>query len=257
MSAKGYTPYHDVPDGPVPEAKGEESKALAPLVDLVQEQIAKDPYERDGKLWCKDAYSLAPRLGVHPTTLRRWFKANPTVFRLQAVVADGRRTTLVRIADKDEPPYSPTQQAKYLAKVWESRVGRRHTPKEFGMLYHFAQACPPDTAGFVLKHVLDEWGAFMAIVKSLPEYEHFEAMVTLPTESKDTVSGVRYYRYPRLPIIRAFAQTAVEFWLQELQWQGATNPPFKVDINDPKSLAESMIYLTAPLVACKIIKLGE
>jgi len=221
------------------------SKALARLVDLVQEQIAKNPYERDGKLWCRDAYSLAPLLAVHPATLRRWYKDDPTTFRLQPVMADGRRTTLVRLVEEGEPAYSPTQDAKYLAKIWETRVGRPHTPREFGLLYHFVRACPayPGIAAFVFKLVLKEWGAFMAIVKSMPEFKY-----------PDTP---RYYRYPRLSIIRAFAQTAVEFWLQELQWQGATNPPFKVDINDPKSLAKSMIYLTAPLVACKIIKLED
>jgi hypothetical protein len=65
MAAKG-----DAPDGPVPRVKVEESKALARLVDLVQEQIAKAPYERDGKLWCKDAYSLAPVMGISERTMR-------------------------------------------------------------------------------------------------------------------------------------------------------------------------------------------
>ena len=245
MSAKGYTPPHDAPDGPVPKAKVEESKALAQLVDLVQEQIAKDPYERDGKLWCRDAYSLAPLLGVHPATLRRRFKANPTVFRLQAVVVDDRRTTLVRLVEEGEPAYSPTQEAAYLAKIWESRVGRSHTRPEFGMLYHFVQACPPGAAGFVFEFVLKEWGAFMGIVKSLPEFKHPDKR--------------RYYQHPRLPIILAFAQIAVEFWLQELQWQGELSSGVEVlDLNemvDPKALAKSMIALTAPLVACKIIKL--
>jgi hypothetical protein len=256
MSAKEYAP-DDGSDAPVANAKGEDSKALARLVDLVQEKIAAEPYARDGKLWCRDAYSLAPLLEVHPATLRRWFKANPTVFRLQPVMADGGRTTLVRLVEEGEPKYSPTQEAKYLAKIWESRVGRRHTRKEFGMLYHFAKACPPDTAGEVFKLVLKEWGAFMAIVKSLPEYDHFEAMVKMPTESEHGASGVRYYRFPRLPVIRAFAQTAVEFWLQELQWQGALYPDFKVDINDPKSVIKSCAFLTAPLLACKIIKLED
>ena len=241
MSAKGCAP-----DGPEPQVKVEESKALARLVDLVQEQIAKDPYERDGKLWCKDAYSLAPLLGVHPATLRRRFQANPTVFRLQPVMADGRRTTLVRLVEEGEPPYSPTQEAKYLAKIWQSRVGQPHTRRDFGMLYHFAEACPPGTAGEVFKLVLKEWSAFMAIVKTLPEFKH-----------PDTP---RYYQHPRLSIIRAFAQIAVEFWLQELQWQGELSSGVKVEDEgyiDPKTLAKSMIALTAPLVACKIIKLGE
>jgi hypothetical protein len=127
MSAKGQSKAKGnghAPDESTPKVKVEENKALARLVDLVQEQIAKDPYERDGKLWCKDAYSLAPRLGVHLATLRRRFRANPTVFRLQPVMADGRRTTLVRLVEEGEPPYSPTQEAKYLAKIWQSRVGQ-------------------------------------------------------------------------------------------------------------------------------------
>jgi hypothetical protein len=248
MSAKGQSKAKGnghAPDGPGPKVKGEESKALAQLVNLIQEQIAKDPYERDGKLWCRDAYSLAPLLGVHPATLRRWFKANPTVFKLQTVMADNRRVALVRLAEEGEPEYSPTQEAKYLAKIWESRVGRCHTPKEFGMLYHFAEACPPGTAGEVFKLVLKEWSAFMAIVKTLPEFKH-----------PDTP---RYYQHPRLSIIRAFAQIAVEFWLQELQWQGELSSGLKVEDEyiDLKTLAKSMIALTAPLVACKIIKLDD
>ena len=196
-------------------------------------------------MWCRDAYSLAPLLGVHPTTLRRWFQANPTTFRLQPVIADNRRTTLVRLVEEGEPAYSPTQEAKYLAKIWESQVGRPPNRKQFGMLYHFAQACPPGTAGEVFKLVLKEWGAFMAIVKSMPEFKY-----------PDTP---RYYQHPRLPIIRAFAQIAVEFWLQELQWQGELSSGVEVGMDkiDPKTLAKSMIALTAPLLACKIIKLED
>jgi hypothetical protein len=248
MSAKGYAP-DDASDGPIPKVKVEQSKALARLVDLVQEQIAKNPYERDGKLWCKDAYALAPVLGVSKSTLRRRFKANATVFRLQTVLTDNRRTTLVRLVEEGEPAYSPTQQAKYLAKIWETRVGRPHTPKEFGMLYHFVRACPayPGIAAFVFKLVLKDWGAFMAIVKSMPKFKY-----------PDTP---RYYQHPRLPIIRAFAQVAVEFWLQELQWQGELSSGGPEvgphEMVDPKTLAKSMIALTAPLVACKIIKLED
>jgi len=200
-SAKGYAP-----DGPVPKVKVEESEALARLVDLVQEQIAKDPYERDGKLWCKDAYALAPVLGVSDRTMRRWFKANPTVFKLQTVLADNRRVALVRLAEVAEPAYSPTQEAKYLAKIWESRIGRPHTPDEFGMLYHFAHACPAGKAGEVFKLVLKEWGVFMAIVKTSPEFAH--------------EGSPRYYQHPRLRIIRRFAHLTVDLWVQTQQWQG-------------------------------------
>ena len=201
MSAKGYAP-----DAPVPKVNVEESKTLARLVYLVQEQIAKDPYERDGKLWCRNAYSLAPVMGISERTMRRWFNNNPTVFKLQTVKAEGRRMAIVRLADIDEPPYSPTQEAKYLATIWESRIGRRHTPEEFGMLYHFAQACPAGKAGEVFKLVLKEWGVFMAIVKTSTEFAHEDSP--------------RYYRHPRLSIIRRFVYLAVDLWVQTQQEQG-------------------------------------
>ena len=205
MSAKGNAP-DDASDGLVPKVKVDGSKALARLVDLVQEQIAKDPYERDGKLWCKDAYSLAPVMGISERTLRRWFKDNPTTFRLQTVLADGRRMAIVRVADQNEPPHSLSQEARYLAKMWETRVDRPHTPAEFGMLYHFAKECPAGKAKEVFELVLKEWGGFMAIVKNSLEFAH-----------PDTP---RYYRYPRLPIIRRFAHFAVDLWVQTQQWEG-------------------------------------
>jgi hypothetical protein len=215
MSAKG-----DAPDAPVPKVKGEVSKALDRLVDLVQEQIAKDPYERDGKLWCKDPYSLAPVMGMSERTMRRWFKDNPTVFRLQTVRVEGRRMAIVRIADKDEPPYSLTQEAKYLARMWETRVGRPHTPKEFGMIYHFVKECPAGIeAKEIFKLVLNEWGAFMAIVKTSLEFKQSMAIVKVSAEA-DHGAKLRYYRYPRLSIIRRFVHLAVDFWLQTQQWQG-------------------------------------
>jgi hypothetical protein len=228
MSAKGQSEAKGnghAPDGPGPKVKGEGSKALAQLVELIQERIAENPFERDGKVWCKDAYGLAPALDVSERTLRRYYKNNPTVFKLQPVVADGRRVALVRLAEEGEQEYSPTQEAKYLAKIWESRIGKPHTPKEFGMLYHFAQACPAGKAGEIFKLVLKEWGAFMSIVKSSPEYMHFAAMVKWPTESEHGVPGVRFYRYPRLRIIRRFAHLAVDLWVQEQQSQGKDVDP--------------------------------
>ena len=188
------------------ETEKKESKALAWLVDLVQEQIAKDPYERDGKLWCKDAYSLAPVMGISERTLRRWFKDNPTVFKLQTVLADNGRVALVRLAEEGEPPYSPTQEAAYLAKMWESRIGRDHTPAEFGMLYHFVSECPAGKAKEIFELVLKKWGVFMAIVKASPEFAH--------------EGSPRHYRHPRLSIIRSFVPLAVDLWVQTQQEQG-------------------------------------
>ena len=203
------------------------SKALAQLVDLVQEQIAKDPYERDGKLWCKDPYALAPVLGVSERTMRRWFKDNPTTFRLQTVLADGRRMAIVRLTEEGEPAYSPTQEAKYLTKLWETRVGRPHTRDEFGMLYHFVEACPAGKAKEVFKLVLEEWPAFMSIVKTSAEFKHPDSP--------------RYYRYPRLPIIRRFAHFAVDLWVQTQQWQGKTPQNVDIGLGGPKAVAAALL----------------
>jgi hypothetical protein len=112
------------------------------------------------------------------------------VFKLQTVHADGRRVAIVRLADQDEPPYSLTQEAKYLARMWETRIDRRHNPAEFGMLYHFARECPAGKAKEIFKLVLKEWGTFMEIVKTSPEFAHEDSP--------------RHYRHPRLSIHPAF-----------------------------------------------------
>lgn len=226
MSGNGHAP-EDGSEAPVPKVEIKESNALARLVELVQEQIAKDPYERDGKLWCKDAYSLAPVMGKSERTLRRWLKDNQAVFRLQTVRPDGRPMAIVRIADNDEPAYSPTQEAKYLARMWETRFGRRHTPKEFGMLYHFAKQCPEGKAKEIFKLVLNEWGTFMAIVKVSPEFAYEDSP--------------RYYRHPRLPIIRRFVHLAVDLWVQTQQEQGKTPQNVDIGLGGPKAVAAALL----------------
>jgi hypothetical protein len=64
-----------------------------------------------------------------------------------------------------KPVYSQKQQAKLLTMILEKRIGRKHTPKEFGLCMGLVEAWGTNAPDY-LTIVLDRWSDFCGYAKN-------------------------------------------------------------------------------------------
>ncbi len=188
-----------------------------PLISLIANLIAKEPFEVDGFKW---AARLQPfyceTLAICPRTLRNWI-AKPPFVRLVKQI-DGRPVTLLRIGDA--PPKDAKEYARILRRVWEDadwpdKPVKPLTNDQRQCLWGFCKdvmalneivAFAPDPGQFAkeaFKHALQRWqfvaGAMKIEAQSRPGYKW------------------RYYTYPTIPAIRSFWRAVVNAYVTTLQ----------------------------------------
>ncbi len=211
---------------------------LKKIVSLVQAEIAASPYERGGYSWA--AVSMeewAKRTGWSEKTVRNYFD-RPPFYSEKAFVNDVRMKIIRVLSPGEEAKKTPQRVANEMRKVWANRkidhaaiaaaaeAGKpwktddliedgkvKVSPREHGCLVGLAEVWPDGHQMAILKCVLEDWTGFIVLAKMTAE-------AAQDAETGDTdlpVPGAKFFNHPTLPVVRKFAEAAVEFYLGKLQ----------------------------------------
>lgn len=193
------------------KAKGDLRGARRRLYQLVEDELAQNPVNAEGRLWANlPALKVSELLGVSPDHARGLHKSNP--FRYTVKMIDGRKTTLIRIAHPAD--LTSEDQAKMMATFWRKTVNRRESKPEFGMLKGIADDCPTGRSYDIFRTTVANWSSFMACVKIaqyLGQYEGDEY------DKNPENFYSRFLVYPSISTIRRFVHVARDFYSISLQ----------------------------------------
>lgn len=145
----------------------------AKLIKLIEDEIAKDPFELDGHKWAVviGQDGLADHLGVATKTLSRRLADPPFKRRVKRI--NGEACTLLRIRAADEPDDTPeelkrakaNEDRKSMSFAWKTKTGKWPDYKQATRLWGFARdlAAFPDMEPVdVFKFALKSWMARLA-----------------------------------------------------------------------------------------------
>lgn len=191
-----------------------------PLVSLIQDLIAKEPYELNGFKWAArpDVY-YCEALVISVKTLGRRKKDPLIQWKRKRI--DGKIVTLLRIGEPDL--MDPEPYALALRGVWRNKTGRTPANREQQCLWGFCKDVmalpevkaftdkPGEFAVAAFKHALDNWQLTAGCIKLAAE----------------TVPGYkpRFWHYPNVPTILHFFRTVVYVHAMALQAQAKTPNP--------------------------------
>ncbi|KAB0537043.1 hypothetical protein HNQ68_003154 [Pseudochrobactrum saccharolyticum] len=177
------------------------------LIAFVANEIDNVPYSFDNALWaCLSQKAYCDALGISKATLRRYISKPP--FVRDTVTINKEPVTLVRTGEQVE---TPRITAKRMAKTWRSILGRNETPKDFGCLVGLAQTWPEGYQNEILRTVLKNWPDFMAGVDCAVIDEQIDGLDTKKMQ----------FKYPHLPTILRFSDTAFELFMMAKQADAA------------------------------------
>lgn len=181
------------------------------LYQLVEDELAQNPVNAEGRLWANlPAAKVSELLGVSRDHARGLHKSNP--FRYAVKIIDGRKTTLIRIAHPAD--LTSEDQAKMMTAFWRKAVNRRESKSEFGMLKGIADDCPMGRSYDIFRTTVANWSSFMACVKIaqyLGQYEGDEY------DQNPENFYSRFLVYPSISTIRRFVHVARDFYSISLQ----------------------------------------
>lgn len=218
------------------------------LQALIAKEIATEPIELEGQLWCcLPQPVMASKLGISVETLRRLI-SKPPIVRLTKKVS-GKNVTLLRVGVPG--PTTADDLAKEMSRVWngyrkahrakweeerqalttsvetdpwtnvinQKRVKRldkllalpRHTTQhEYGCMIGLTEVWPAGQQVELFKFVLKRWPAFMSGVKYTSVVE---------AETDEQVFN-RHLEFPSISVIRRYAHVAIEMTTMEAQETG-------------------------------------
>jgi hypothetical protein len=184
---------------------------LVSLKKLIEHTIANFPFPHGGHLWCAMLQpDMAKALGISVSTLRRRIKT-PGIIRRTIKGQDGAPITLLRTgeADAEEVKYLVQKQ---MAKIWDAKTGKKHTPHAFGCFAPMVGYWGPDKAPAMLTLVLTQWSRFMAGV-------HME-IVNMEGGKKT------FLDYPTAATILKFHSVVAAMWNEDQQADHPNQPDY-------------------------------
>ena len=189
----------------------------AELINLIEDDIATDPFELDGRKWAKiiGQDGLAAQLGVSTKTLARRLADPP--FKRRVKIINGERRTLLRILAPGEPEFTPDElkgkkanaDSKAMKAAWKAKTGKTPTDYQARLLWGFALdlAAFPDVEPVeVFKYALKDWQVVASAIK--------QAALATPGWK------ARFLDYPEVGHIRRFWKSVLHAHVSRLQSDG-------------------------------------
>jgi len=198
------------------------------LALLVEELMAKEPYEAFGLIWAarhQDYY--CEKLDTSPATIRRLIADKPFVRKQKMVgtgpivingttqIAGPKKLTLLRIGEA--PPKDVADEAKrVMITIWDKAMGKPITEREGRCLWGMA--------GDVMKLLAEvglpaELGGELAIAVfklALADWQQVASGIKLAMHIQPNCTP-KFYKYPSITVIRRFWKAAVYAYVQAAQ----------------------------------------
>jgi hypothetical protein len=189
----------------------------AELIKLIEDEIATDPFELDGRKWARiiGQDGLAAHLGVSTKTLARRLAKPPFKRRVKRI--EGEANTLLRIREADEPDDTPEEKKRIKANAdrkamgfaWKVKTGKWPDYHQANLLWGFAldlAAFPEVEPVEVFKFALKDWQFVASAIKlaalATPEWK------------------VRFLDYPEIGHMRRFWKAVLHAYVSRLQSDG-------------------------------------
>lgn len=191
----------------------------AALIKIIEDEIAKDPFELYGQKWAVVAgdgqAGLANHLGVSTSVLKRRLKGPP--FKRRAKIIKGERCTLLRIREPGEPAFTAEEQRdkkanedrKAMIDVWQAKTKKKPTYDQGALMWGFAR----DLADFPGVDPVEVFSS------SLNYWPHTASAIKLAAEATPGWKA-RFLDFPEIGYIRRFYKAVINAYVSRLMEAG-------------------------------------
>ena len=191
----------------------------AALIKIIEDEIAKDPFELYGQKWAVVAgdgqAGLANHLGVSTSVLKRRLKGPP--FKRRAKIIKGERCTLLRIREPGEPAFTAEEQRdkkanedrKAMIDVWQAKTKKKPTYDQGALMWGFAR----DLADFPGVDPVEVFSS------SLNYWPHTASAIKLAAEATPGWKA-RFLDFPEIGHIRRFYKAVINAYVSRLMEAG-------------------------------------
>lgn len=192
------------------------SPKAAKLMALVEQTIADDPFELDGRLWAaRSQEEWASLIDASIATLRRIISKPPFV-RDRTHNAEGHQITVLRIGRPGKK--TPRHLANIMANIFEQKTKRRPSRRGYGCLIGCAEVWPEGHQIKIFKLAMKEWPIFMVGFRLA-----LDTGQIVPPNPKAYAKPVQYLKlqHPHLPTLRLGVTVALELYQMHMQEKAA------------------------------------